>query len=63
MIADSADATRNGTVALLSASDSAGRLRTRDLVKKHRGKLTVEHPSEGGTAMIIEVPWADGNPE
>jgi DNA-binding response OmpR family regulator len=32
------------------------------IVKKHRGQLTVDHPPEGGTAMTIDLPWADGSP-
>lgn len=31
------------------------------IVKKHRGDLTAEHPAEGGTAMTIELPWAEGS--
>jgi len=48
------------TTKAVGAGTGLGLSITYAIVRKHRGELTVEHPIEGGTAMTIVLPWAEG---
>jgi two-component system NtrC family sensor kinase len=49
------------TTTAVGAGTGIGLSITYAIVKMNRGELTVEHPIEGGTALPIVLPWADGS--